>query len=92
MYYSNLPKRLLCGEVIFATAQSAGAAGVEVRLEGESAQMSTRSDGFGDFEFKGLDPDRGYTVTISAPGFVTQKITIEPGSHVDLGLIVLEAD
>lgn len=92
VYYSNLPKRLLCGEVIFATDQSVGAAGVEVRLEGDNGEMNTRTDGFGDFEFKGLDGDRGYAVTISAPGFVTKKIAIEPGSHVDLGLIVLEAD
>ncbi len=92
VYYSNLPKRLLCGEVIFDNDQSVGAASVEVRLEGESVEMSTRTDGFGDFELKGLDPDRGYAVTISAPGFVTQKIIVEPGPHVDLGLIVLEAD
>jgi hypothetical protein len=91
VYYSNLPKRMLCGEVIFATDQGVGAAGVEVRLEGESGDMNTRTDGFGDFEFKGLDVDRSYTVTISAAGFITKKISIEPGSHVDLGLIILEA-
>lgn len=92
VYYSHLPTRLLCGEVIFATDQSAGAAGVEVRLLGETGDMSTRTDGFGDFEFKGLEVDRSYTVTIAAAGFVTRKISIEPGSHVDLGLIVLEAN
>ena len=92
VYYSNLPKRLLCGEVLFETDQSAGAEGVDVRLESESGEISTRTNGFGDFEFKGLDVDHGFTVTISAPGFVTQKITIEPGSHVDLGLIVLVAE
>ena len=92
VYYSNLPKRLLCGEVIFETDQSAGAAGVEVSLEGENIELSTPTDGFGDFEFKGLDFDRRYLVTISAPGFVSKEISIEPGSHIDLGLIVLEAD
>lgn len=92
VYYSHLPTRLLCGEVIFATDQSAGAAGVEVRLQGETSDMSTHTDGFGDFEFKGLEVDRSYTVTIAAAGFVTRKISIEPGSHVDLGLIVLEVN
>lgn len=92
VYYSNLPKRLLCGEVIFETDQGAGAAGIEVSLEGGPAEMRTPTDGFGDFEFKGLDFDRSYVVTISAPGFATKKFSIEPGSHIDLGLIVLEAD
>ena len=92
VYYSNLPKRLLCGEVIFETDQSAGAAGIEVSLQGENIESNTRTDGFGDFEFKGLDFDRRYAVTISAPGFVSKKFSIEPGSHIDLGLIVLEAD
>ena len=92
VYYSNLPKRLLCGEVIFETDQSAGAAGVEVSLEGENIELITHTDGFGDFEFNGLDFDRRYAVTISAPGFVSKKFSFEPGSHIDLGLIVLEAD
>lgn len=92
VYYSNLPKRLLCGEVILETDQSAGAVGIEVSLESESTEMNTRTDGFGDFEFKGLEFDRSYVVTISAPGVVAKKFPIEPGSHVDLGLIVLEAE
>ncbi|MEJ2135481.1 MAG: carboxypeptidase regulatory-like domain-containing protein [Desulfofustis sp.] len=92
VYYSNLPKRLLCGEVVFETDQGAGAAGVEVSLEGQPSELRTSTDGFGDFEFKGLDFDRTYVVTVSAPGFVAKKFTIEAGSHVDLGLIILEAE
>lgn len=92
VYYSNLPKRLICGEVIFASDQGVGAAGVEVRLEGENAEMSTVTNAFGDFEFKGLDFDSGYGVKISSPGFTPKELSIEPGLHVDLGLIVLETE
>lgn len=92
VYYSNLPGRLLCGEVIFANDQGAGAAGVEVHLEGNNAEMSTATNGFGDFEFKGLDFDGSYVVKISSAGFVAKEFSIEAGSHVDLGLIVLEPE
>lgn len=91
VYYSNLPKRQLCGEVIFDGNQSDGTAGVEVLLEGENTQMSTTADGFGDFKFEGLDFDGSYVVKISSSGFVTKEFSIEPGSHVSLGRIVLEA-
>jgi len=66
VYYSNLPGRLLCGEVIFANDRGAGAVGIQVRLLGGQAEKRT------------------------ATRFVTQRFPLEPGSHVDLGVIVLE--
>jgi len=92
VYYSNLPGRLVCGEVVFATDQGAGAVGVDVLLESGNAKVSTTTNGFGDFEFKGLDFDDSCVVTISSPGFGTKQFSIKPGSHVDLGLIVLEPE
>ena len=79
-------------EVLRASDQGVGAAGVEVTLQSENGEVNTTTDAFGDFEFKGLDDSSSYTVAISSPGFVTQTFSIEPGSHVDLGLIVLEAE
>lgn len=90
VYYSNLPKRKICGEVVLDGDQGVAASGVEVCLESENATMSATTDGFGDFEFKGLDFDSNYVVKISSPKFVTKELSIEPGSHVNLGRIVLD--
>lgn len=92
VYYSNLPKRQLCGEVVFSTDQNAAAEGVEVSLESSKGKESLTTDAFGAFEFKKLDFDTSYALKLSAPGFVTKEIAIEAGSHVDLGLVVLEAE
>lgn len=92
VYYSNLPGRLLCGEVIFANDPGVGAAGVEVMLGGGTTERRATTNAFGDFEFKGLDFDGSYRVRISMSGFEAQEFSIEPGSHVDLGLIVLEPE
>jgi hypothetical protein len=92
VYYSNLPKRLICGEVVLANDQGVGAAGIEVRLENDNDEISAMTNAFGDFEFKGLDFDASYVAKISHSGFATQSFSIEPGSHADLGLVVLEPE
>lgn len=90
VYYSNLPKRFICGEVILSTDKSVCAAGVTVVLETENSSVTTTTNAFGIFQFKGLDDKSRYVVRVSLDAFATKEFTIEPGSHVDLGLIELQ--
>jgi hypothetical protein len=93
VFYSNLPKRQICGAVILEGGQSAEAAGVEISLEGSNTQLSTTADGFGDFKFDGLNFDNSYAVSVSSTGFATQEFSIDAGSeNVSLGEIVLKPE
>ena len=66
------------------------AEGVLVTLEGEGIRLETRTDNYGDFEFDGLEKNKGYRVNIECDGYASMIIEVFTQTDVDLGGIVLE--
>ena len=61
-----------------------------VTLAGGGEEKRATSNGFGDFEFEGLDKDKEYTVRISHPGYQAKELKVRPQIDKYLGDIVLE--
>jgi tetrathionate reductase subunit B len=90
VYYVNMPKKFIGGTiydpvakevVIGATCTCAGADGIS---------LTTKTDGFGDFWFRGLATGVDYKVTISAPGFADTVVdAVNTAKDVNLGDIPL---
>jgi Fe-S-cluster-containing dehydrogenase component len=88
--YVGLPKRFVVGEVVRRDVPGECAEGVRVTLEGVGLKLETRSDGYGDFEFDGLEKNTDYRVGIDLEGYASLVIEVYTQTDVDLGEIVLE--
>jgi Fe-S-cluster-containing dehydrogenase component len=86
--YRNLPGRLIAGEVIFADTQEC-AKDVKVTLKGDSAELTTTTDFFGDFEFKGLDADKAFKITVEYDGYKAQTIDVKTDTDKNIGEVLL---
>ena len=87
--YKQLPKKFVAGTVIYGDVDEV-AAGIDVVLSGAGASRSTKTNGFGDFEFEDLADAANYTVTIEAPGYAPATVTTKTSRDVYLGEIVLQ--
>jgi Fe-S-cluster-containing dehydrogenase component len=89
VWYVNLPKRFVAAGLVFAdTDRCAGNVAVTLAGGGEARQAT--SNGFGDFEFEGLDKDVEYTVEIEHPGYKPLQLKVRPQIDTYLGDIFLE--
>jgi len=61
-----------------------------VKLSGNGDSLSTKTNGFGDFEFEGLADNTDYNLTIEAPGYKSRSIKVKTTKDVSLGEIVLK--
>jgi Fe-S-cluster-containing dehydrogenase component len=86
--YRGLPKKFVAGTVIYGDIDEV-AKGLEITLSGEGATLSTKTNGFGDFEFDGLAENAKYTVQINAPGYQAATCETKTAKDVFLGEIVL---
>jgi hypothetical protein len=89
VYYIGLPKRFIAGEVILGDQEDECAAGVDVKISGESKEETVKTDCFGDFEFEGLEPNAEYTIKIEHDGYAFKEMNIRTVIDVNLGEIVL---
>jgi NAD-dependent dihydropyrimidine dehydrogenase PreA subunit len=87
--YIGLPRNFVAGAVAFGDIDEC-ATGVTVTLEGDGWTASAVTEGFGDFEFEGLPTAKDYTVTVSAPGYASQRFDVRTNASVYLGDIVLQ--
>jgi Fe-S-cluster-containing dehydrogenase component len=87
--YVNMPKRFVAGSLVFADTDAC-AGGVLVTLSGGGGDRQATSNGFGDFEFEGLDKDTEYRLRISHPGYQEQELEVRPQIDRYLGDIFLE--
>lgn len=88
--YIGIPKKFVAGEVVFRDKQDECAAGVKVTLSSKgSADKVAKTDNYGDFEFKGLDADKDYTVSIEHSGYSAKKIKVKTSIDTCLGEILL---
>ena len=87
--YISLPRKFVAGTVILGDVDEV-APGVEVSLSGNGKGRTTKTNGFGDFEFEGLADNTGYTVKINAPGYKAKSIKTKTSKDIYLGEIVLK--
>jgi Fe-S-cluster-containing dehydrogenase component len=87
--YTGLPKKFIAGTVIFGDDDEV-AVNVNVSLSGNGDNQTTRTNGFGDFEFEGLADNVAYTVRIEAPGYRAKSIKAKTMKDLYLGEIVLK--
>ena len=87
--YISLPRKFVAGTVILGDVDEV-APGVEVSLSGNGKGRTTKTNGFGDFEFEGLADNTDYTVKINAPGYKAKSIKTKTSKDIYLGEIVLK--
>ncbi|MBW1806022.1 MAG: oxidoreductase [Deltaproteobacteria bacterium] len=87
--YVGLPKRFVAGEVIFGDQSDECAKGIIVTLANGVDNVETITDGFGDFEFEGLEPDTEYLIGIKHDGYAPEEFNVKTNVDVNLGEIVL---
>jgi Fe-S-cluster-containing dehydrogenase component len=86
--YLNLPKRFVAGCVVLGDSDQCGR-DVTVTLSGDEERRELSTDGFGDFEFEGLEKDQEYTLTFSRPGYETREVNVFTRIDSNIGEIVL---
>ena len=86
--YRHLPKKFVAGTVIYGDIDEV-AKDVEVVLSGNGGSRSTKTNGFGDFEFEGLAENTEYTVKVAAPGYKAESVKTKTSRDQYLGEIVL---
>lgn len=87
--YIGLPKKFVAGTVIFGDVDEV-AAGINISLSGNGDSQTTKTNGFGDFEFEGLADNTDYTVKIEAKGYAPKSIKTKTSKDIYLGEIVLK--
>jgi hypothetical protein len=65
------------------------ATGIDVVLTGAAGSRTLKTNGFGDFEFEGLEDAANFTVRIEALGYVAATLTTKTSRDIYLGEIVL---
>ena len=86
--YHGLPKRFVSGTVVFKDKNEC-AANLQVELSGKGFSKTTTTNGFGDFEFEGLEANKTYFVSIAYSGYKGKKLKIETVIDVHIGEICL---
>jgi len=86
--YRHLPKKFVAGTVVYGDIDEV-AKDVEVVLSGNGGSRSTKTNGFGDFEFEGLAENTEYMVKVAAPGYKAESVTTKTSKDQYVGEIVL---
>ena len=86
--YIGLPKRFIAGTVIFGDKDEC-AENVNVILNSNEEEKTTKTNNFGDFEFENLQEDSEYTVKIDHPGYEAQQFSVKTKVDAYLGEIIL---
>ena len=87
--YISLAKKFIAGTVILGDVDEV-ASGATVTLSGNGKDQTTRTNGFGDFEFEGLADNADYSVKIEAKGYQPKSVKAKTLKDTYLGEIVLK--
>jgi len=90
--YIGLPRRFIAGEIVLGDKNDECAAGIKVSLSDGDSEMECETDGFGDFEFEGLDQGRKYTIRVHHTGYLAREIPVVTHTDVNMGVIELEPE
>jgi len=74
VFYIGLPRMFLAGSVVSANNECLKGADVSITEVTSGTPLKKKTDGFGDFEFEGLDNGKVYSVRVEAAGHSTMKI------------------
>jgi Fe-S-cluster-containing dehydrogenase component len=89
--YFSLPKPFIAGEILLGDKTNECARGVKVTLKPKQGKpVTTTTDVFGDFEFKGLERNVDYTIEAQADGYAPSTLTVRTVSSQNVGEIVLQ--
>ncbi len=86
--YHGLPKRFVSGTVVLKDKNEC-AVNLKVELSGRGFSKTTTTNGFGDFEFEGLEANKTYSLKIAQSGYKEKKLKIETFADVHIGEIYL---
>jgi Fe-S-cluster-containing dehydrogenase component len=86
--YSHLPRKFVAGTVILGDVDEV-AVGAEVTLTADGKTLTTKTNGFGDFEFEGLPENAKCAIKVAAPGYKAASREAKTMKDVYLGEIVL---
>jgi hypothetical protein len=78
----------VAGTVIYGDIDEV-AKDIEIVLAADGKTQKMKTNGFGDFEFEGLEVNTQYTVKIEAKGYKAQSVIAKTSKDVYLGEIVL---
>ena len=87
--YIGLPRKFIAGTVILGDVDEC-ASGISAKLVSDGTVKETKTNGFGDFEFEGLDDNTSYTIKIEAPGYKPKSLKAKTSKDIYLGEIVLK--
>jgi Fe-S-cluster-containing dehydrogenase component len=87
--YFGLPMRFIAGELVFADEPERPARGVQVTLSRAGQTLSAASDGYGDFEFDGLEADGEYLLKVEHAGYRPYEKAFKTRTDLNVGAIVL---
>lgn len=88
--YLNLPRSFINGEVVFSDRPDICAAKVNLTLEGDGVKFLSQTDAFGEFEFKGLEKNKSYRITIQQAGYAAVVQDIYTRTNINMGTVVLK--
>lgn len=86
--YTGLPKRFVSGTVVYKDKNQC-AENVEIELSDKTETRTTKTNGFGDFEFEGLEASKSFSLKIRPPGYKEKVIRCNTSKDIHLGDIYL---
>jgi Fe-S-cluster-containing dehydrogenase component len=89
--YMNLPKPFIAGEVLLSNISDECVNGATVILKAADGKevAATKTNFFGDFEFRNLALNTEYTIVASNDGYKPQEITVKMHASQNVGELVL---
>ncbi len=91
--YISLPKPFIAGEVLLADKPGECLKGAKVTLTAKdeaACQVETKTDFFGDFEFKNLAVNKNYVVKAEYEGYYAKEMTVRTYASLNIGALMLE--
>jgi Fe-S-cluster-containing dehydrogenase component len=90
--YIGLPRKFIAGEIVLGDKNDECAAGIKVCLSDGASETECETDGFGDFEFEGLEQGKEYTIRVHHTGYLAREIPVVTHTDVNMGVIELEPE
>ncbi len=92
MKYLSLPKYFITGEVVLSDQETECPCDLEITMIAEDGEtMTTKTNFFGDFEFKNVAKNQVYTIKVEKEGYLPAEMMVRAYASRNIGEIVLQA-
>ena len=88
--YLGLPACFLAGEIVLGDQPEECPEGVALRLRHGEQILTASTDNYGDFEFKHLQADTRYVLSIEHAGYKSRELQVHTSADPNIGTIVME--